>query len=111
MQQQLALPMLTYVDGPALVDMRRVLACPSYREAVRTCWDLRTRPTLTRSAFAAEAGLHPPHVTDYLHQDESRRELPARYIEQVESCCGNRFISQWIAARAHLPMVEERRAA
>jgi hypothetical protein len=104
---QLQLPMLHYVDGPVLVDNQRVLACSTYREAVRTCWELRTRLSLTRAALAADTGLHPPHVTDYLHKDDARRDLPAKYIEVFECACGNRCISQWIAARARLPIDQE----
>jgi transcriptional regulator with XRE-family HTH domain len=111
---QLKLPMLTYYEGPKLVDPEIVRACRSYREAVRAAWHFRTRRNLTRRALAEGAGLYASHVSDYLSDDESKRELPARHIEDFEQECGNRFVSQWLAQRANLTILEqfmERRAA
>jgi hypothetical protein len=106
-QRQLKLPMLTYVDGPVLVDERLVRACGSYREAVRQCWEHRTRRNLKRATLAEDVGLHPPHVTDYLHADNTRRDLPAKYVEAFEVSCGNRFITQWFAWRANCTLTDQ----
>lgn len=104
---QLNLPMLTYYAGPRLIDMELVLACRTYREAVRACWDMRTRRGLTQRALAEGAGLYASHVSDYLAADESKRELPAKHIDAFEVECGNRFITQWLARRANLTILEQ----
>jgi hypothetical protein len=63
--EQLGLPMLTVYEGPRLVDAEVVAACKTYREAVRACWDMRTRRNLTKRKLAEDAGLYASHVTDY----------------------------------------------
>lgn len=113
--EQLPLPMLTYYTGPRLVSGEIVTAAMTYRDAVRACWHLRTRRSLTRRGLAEEAHLYASHVSDYISDDDNRRELPARYINDFEISCGNRFISQWLARQAQLTIFEEflehRRAA
>lgn len=93
--KQLALPMLTVYDGPRLVDDRLVRQCATYRQIVRLCWEQRTRRNLTLRLLAEEAGLYASHVSDYLSDQEDRRELPAKYIDAVERTLGNRAITQW----------------
>jgi hypothetical protein len=107
MQQQLTLPMLTMYSGPRLVDMELVDACRSYREAVRTCWDLRSRRQLTKRLMAEEAGLYASHVSDYLAAASAKRELPAKHVNAFEIACGNRMISQWLARQANLTILEQ----
>lgn len=104
---QLHLPMLTVYDGPRLVEPSQILEISSYREAVRMCWDLRTRPHLTKRLLASDAGLYSSHVSDYISPDPSKRELPAKHVAAFEVQCGNRVISQWLAAQAHLTIMEQ----
>jgi len=104
---QLNLPMLTYYVGPSLIDAEIVLACRTYREAVRACWDMRTRRGLTKRALAEGAGLYASHVSDYISDDDSKRELPAKHINAFEIECGNRFVSQWLARQANLTILEQ----
>lgn len=104
---QLELPMLTYYQGPRLVAPEIVAGIQTYREAVRTCWNLRSRRHLTKRLLAEAAGLYPPHLSDYLSECETRRELPARHIVAFENECGNRVITQWIAAQAKLTILEQ----
>lgn len=104
---QLNLPMLTAYDGPRLVDQAIIEAIASYREAVRTCWELRTRRNLTRRQLALEAGLYASHVSDYLSADDSKRELPARVIAEFEVACGNRAITQFQARRSQVTLLEQ----
>ena len=111
---QLNLPMLTYYQGPRLVAPDVIAAVLSYREAVRVCWDLRTRRNLTKARLAEEAALYASHVSDYLSANDDKRELPAKRIAAFEEACGNRVISQWLARQANLTILEqfiERRAA
>lgn len=105
--EQMRLPMLTVYEGPRLVDLEVVRACASYRAAVRACWMLRTRRSLTQRLLAEEAGLYASHVTDYVSDDDAKRELPARNVNGFELACGNRFISQWLARQANLTILEQ----
>lgn len=103
---QLTLPMLTYYQGPELVDASVIEGVKTYREAVRLCWLLRKRKNLTKRMLAEEAGLYASHVNDYLSESDTKRELPARYINKVELACGNRAISQWVIGQASLTILE-----
>ncbi len=107
MQQQLNLPMLTVYSGPRLIDREIIDACRSYREAVRACWDMRTRRRLTQRQLAEEAGLYASHVSDYLSEKGDKRDLPAKHINGTEIACGNRMISQWLAREANLTILEQ----
>ena len=86
-----------------------------YREAVRACWHLRTRRSLTLRQLAEEATLYASHVSDYVSADDAKRELPAKHQDAFEIACGNRVITQWDMARKHLTvlesLIEQRRAA
>ncbi len=105
--RQLALPMLTYYEAPVMVDVAMVAAAATYRDAVRACWERRKRPNMTKRQLAEEVGCYASHITDYLSADDAKRDLPARHIAEFECACGNRFISQWIARRSELTVLEE----
>jgi hypothetical protein len=107
MQQQLLLPMLTVYEGPKLVDLELVKACRTYRDAVRACWMLRTRRNLTQRVLAEETGGYASHICDYISEDETRRELPAKRVSAFEIACGNRLITQWLAYQANLTILEQ----
>jgi len=51
-------------------------------------------------------------VSDYLSTDDkpSRRSLPAEHIPAFEAFVGNTLISQWIAGKAKLTVLEEMQA-
>jgi hypothetical protein len=104
---QLDLPMLTYYVGPKLIDAELVMACRTYHEAVKHCWDKRTRPHMTKRFLAETAGLYASHVSDYISGSEAKRALPAKHINAFEIECGNRFISQWLARQANLTILEQ----
>lgn len=105
--RQLELPLLARVVGPAVVPTALVDMCQTYREAVAMCWIKRHDKTMTQRSLAEKAGLYPSQVSDYLSDDESRREMPAKHIPAFEQVCGNTAISQWLAARARLTVIEE----
>lgn len=105
--EQLKLPMLTVYTGPRLVDREIVDACKSYRDAVRACWDMRTRRNMTKRKLAEDAGLYPSHVTDYLSEVPKKRDLPASKVNDFELQCGNRMVSQWLARQANLTILEQ----
>ena len=103
---QLTLPMLTVYEGPRLVPADVVAACKTYRDAVRMCWNLKPRTRMTRAQLAEETGCYASHVTDYLSEEPTRRSLPAEHIQAFEVACGNRLITQWMAAQAHFTILE-----
>lgn len=104
---QLTLPMLTYYQGPRLISAEVMAAVMTYRDAVRVCWDLRTRRHMTHRVLAEEAVLYASHISDYLSEHENKRELPAKHIAAFEVACGNRAISQWLATQANLTILEQ----
>jgi hypothetical protein len=107
MSEQQELPMLTVYHGPRFIDRTVVEAIKTYREAVRACWALRTRRSLTKTQLAVEAGLYASHVSDYISESPTKRELPAKGINQFEIGCGNRIITQWLNMQAHVTVLEE----
>lgn len=110
--EQLALPLMGRLDAPSAVPSQMVSWASTYREAVRLAWRLRRVHYATQRQLAAEAGLYAPHVSDYLSTDDkpSRRSLPAEHIPAFEAFVGNTLISQWIAGKAKLTVLEEMQA-
>jgi hypothetical protein len=112
MQDQRELPLLQRVDRPAVAPLQYVVRCRSYREAVRTSWTLRRRKAMKVKTLAEEAGLTAQHVSDYLNTDDrpGRRDLPADRIADFEEVVGNTLVTQWLAARSSLTILEEMQA-
>lgn len=110
MQQEF--PLLGRLDGPSVAPPQWVAMCKTYREAVRVCWELRRVKRMTRAQLAAETGMYPQHVSDYLAADDlpRRRSLPGDKVAEFEAICGNTLISQWHASRAQLTVIEELQA-
>jgi hypothetical protein len=98
--------MLTVYEGPRIVSQSAVAACKTYREAVQACWGLKTRTRMTKAQLAEETGCYASHVTDYLTDKATSRNLPADRIAAFEVACGNRFITQWLATQANLTILE-----
>jgi hypothetical protein len=91
----------------------RITECKTFRDACVLAWAHRVLPGLTKQMLAAMADLHPSHVSDYFHpsathaKGSGRRSLPADKIADVERVLGNRAISQYLAHRAGLTIMEE----
>ncbi len=107
--KQLQLPLMCRLDGPAVVPAPIVALAQTYREAVRLSFQLRRVHNMTRRMLAAEADLIFQHVTDYLHPDDrpGRRDLPAAKHAEWNAAVGNTLVSQWLAMRAKLTVLEE----
>jgi hypothetical protein len=107
-----ALPLLGLIEGPRAVPTAVVIECKTYREAVRECWRRRRVHYMTQRQLGIYAGLRAQLVSDYLNPDDKpeRRDLPADCIAAFESVCGNRLVSQWLAARSQLTVLEEMQA-
>ena len=101
--------LLGRVDAPSVVPPAALRLVRSYRDAVRLCWALRRAKGLKVSDRGREHGFTRQHVSDYLNQDDkpSRRSLPPARIGDFEDLCGNCAITQWLASRARLTVLEE----
>lgn len=108
--EQRQLPLLCRLDGPAVVPQHIVAQCRTYRDAVRMAWHLRRAPGMTKRTLAEQAGLYPPHVTCYLHEDDRKRDLPASCITAFNWAVGHTLVSQWIAWKDKLTVLEELQA-
>ncbi|HBO78683.1 MAG TPA: hypothetical protein DD502_11045 [Cupriavidus sp.] len=90
-----------------------IARCASYRDACLIAWQCRSNPNLQKRSLAELCGLYAPHVTDFFNEEgmdakgSKRRELPAEKIADVERVLGNRAISQYLARRGMLTLMEE----
>lgn len=105
---QREIPLMQRLNGPAVVHPGLVAGCRSYRDAVRLGFAARRVKGMTLRTIAELAGVHVPHMSDYLHMDDvpTRRDLPAKHIAAFEQAVGNTAVSQWIAGRSTLTVVE-----
>ena len=105
--EQLELRLLCRLDAPSVVPPSLVAECKTYRDAVKLCWRLRRVKATTQATLAERVGLYAPHVTRYLHDGKTQRDLPAWAIRGVECECGNTAITQWLNQGAQLTILEE----
>lgn len=107
--QTAPLPLLGGVVEPQrlVVPHEVVRKLETYRDACRLAWDLRRNRHLTMRTLAELANLYAPHVSEYFSARPDKRELPARHIAAVERVIGNTIISQWLAMRSELTVIEE----
>lgn len=109
--QQMNIPgLIGRLDAPSVVDPRLIAKCKTYRDAVKLCWTLRRVKNMTKRVLAMEAGLYPPHVTCYIEDGKTKRDLPGSAVQLFEAVCGNTAISQWHATNAKLTTLEEMQA-
>ena len=110
--EQLEFPLLARMGAPSAVPTFYVDGCKSYRQAVRQAWAMRRIHFMTVAQLAAEGGFVRQHVGDWLEEDDRprRRNLPAACIAVFETLVGNTLISQWLAARSQLTVLEEMQA-
>jgi len=109
---QREMPLLQRVEGPAVVPPALLSHAKTYREAVRLCWGLR-RVKWTPAALSTHYGFTRQHISDWLNPDDkpTRRSPPAEHIAAFEDACGNTLITQWLAARQRLTVLEQLQAA
>lgn len=106
---QKPLGLLVRIDGPAVVPSTALVFARTYREAVRWCWAMRRAKGLTVTDLARDFGFNRQHASDYLNPDDkpTRRNLPPDQINLFQEICGNCAITQWLAARDHLTVLEQ----
>lgn len=108
---QIEMPLLQRLEGPAVVPTEVLKKAKTFREAVRMCWALR-RVKWTPGTLSAHYEFTRQHVGDWINPDDkpTRRSLPAERIRDFEEACGNTFLTQWLAARQGLTILEELQA-
>lgn len=106
---QRELPLLGRIDRASVVPPSLVATANSYRQAVRLCWALRRAKGMKVVDLGREYGFNRQHAGDYLNEDDKpgRRDLPPERISDFENVCGNCAITQWLAARQNLTVLEE----
>ncbi len=96
------------VSAPAFLTGTHLRLANTYREAVTLCWAARRSKHMTLATLCELTGIPPNHRSDYFDSDSKHpRDLPAKWISAVESVCGNRAISQWLARDCGLTLMEE----
>lgn len=101
------------LDAPSVVAPQLVQRCTGYRHAVRLAFTLGrvqgTNRLRLQRLLAEAAGAPASHVSDWLNADDKpgRRDLPAHRIPAFEAHVGNTLVSQCLAARARLTVLEE----
>jgi hypothetical protein len=109
---QIDLALMGVIDGAKAVPQGEVAKVASYREAVRMAWAHRRSQRMTRQTLAELTGMYPQHVSDYLADDDhdrhgkERRDMPARFIKEFEAVTGNTFVSQWLAYKSGLTVLQ-----
>ena len=107
------------IEGPAVVsiaDIREILT-RTYRDAVIFGWENRQIKNMTQATLAERTGMRPSHLADYLAKGDTdekgraRRDMPAKYIPDFERAVGNTFVSQWLAMKSQLTILEAMIAA
>lgn len=106
--QQLELPILCRLDSPSVLHPSRIESVDSYRAAVRLCWEGRKdKSDGAQSACARWIGAQVSHMSSYLSDDPTQRDMPAKFIKAFQAWCGNCAISQYLARAADLSVNEE----
>lgn len=110
--EQTQLPLMGRMNGPSVAPTSVVAQAKTYREATRLAWGHRRVHYATFRQLAAETKMTVQHVSDYMHKDDkpTRRSLPAERIAAFEGFVGNTILSQWVAGRSKLTVLEEMQA-
>ena len=106
---QLEFPLMGRVDAPSIAPQQWVRFCKSYRDAVRTAWALRRIKGAKPADMARDMKFTAQHISDWLAKDDkpTRRSLPAHHISDFEMYVGNSLVSQWLASRSQLTVLEQ----
>lgn len=106
---QLEFPLLGRIDAPSVAPEQWLRHAKTYRDVVRLAWTLRRAKGAKAADMARQCGFHAQHISDWLAKDDkpSRRSLPANCIPEFEDYVGNTLISQWLASKAKLTVLEE----
>ncbi|TCK44012.1 hypothetical protein B0G84_2360 [Paraburkholderia sp. BL8N3] len=97
---------------PRFLPDDEIARCASFRDAVWLAWEHRAIKGMTKRTLAELCGLYAPHVTNFINpqafdpKGKKRADLPAEKVDEFERVVGNRAVSQWLADRAELTILE-----
>ncbi|WP_434715482.1 XRE family transcriptional regulator [Paraburkholderia sp. A3RO-2L] len=98
-------------SAPRFLPDEEIARCASFRDAVWLAWESRS-VRITKRTLAELCGLYAPHVTNFVNEHafdskgKKRADLPADKVDEFERVVGNRAVSQWLADRAELTILE-----
>jgi hypothetical protein len=98
--------------APRFLPEEQIAGCASFRDAVWLAWENRQVRGMTKRTLAELCGLYAPHVTNFVNpqafdgKGKKRADLPADKVDEFERVVGNRAVSQWLADRAELTILE-----
>ena len=97
------------IDAPSVAPEQWVRSAKTYRDIVRLAWTLRRTKGAKAVDMARHCNFYAQHISDWLADDDkpSRRSMPADCISDFEDFVGNTLVSQWMARRAKLTVLEE----
>lgn len=97
------------IEAPRAVPSSYIKKCKTYREVCRMAWQMRRVRNMTYTMFAAYGGFTRQHVGDWFNKDDkpTRRSMPAECIADSEAILGVTIITQWLADKAKLTVLEE----
>lgn len=97
---------------PRFLPDEEVAACATFRDAVWLAWENRAVRGMTKRTLAELCGLYAPHVTNFVNPEpldtkgKKRANWPADKVDEFERVVGNRAVSQWLADRTDLTILE-----
>lgn len=96
-----------------LLPSHQIVACKTFRDAVRLAWFSRSARSMTKRDLADALGVAASHLSNMLNRDASdrhgkaRQDLPARLVGDFERAVGNHAVTQYLTRVAMLTLVEE----
>lgn len=107
MKNQREITCLAELPAPELLTEAEIALCGCFRDAMLLCIR-RARVRRTQNDLAATIGIHATQFSKILHGAKGQHwNLDPERIEALETACGNRAMTQWLAARANLRVIQD----
>lgn len=107
MNRQLPGTQAGIVPPPDLLPESEIAMCQSFRDALALCIQ-RSRVRRTQNDLAVQAGIHPTQFSKILHGAKGQNwTLDPERIGLIETLCGNHAMTQYLASRAELHVVQD----
>ena len=109
---QREMPFLESLPKASYVRDAVVTGWETYRDAVLWCWANRSRNSRDeigdQAMFARAADMHSPHVSRCVRPcSKAPMDLPPDYLAAFEAFTGWRGVSQYLARRGQLTLMEQ----
>src|ERR1041385_2572877 len=112
MKTQREMPFGEALQQPKFAPQCVVDAFTCYRDAVIWAWENRIRQgagnQMDQAMCANIIGLHTPHMSRCVNRDASApMNLNPDYVEPFEAFCGWRAVTQYMASKAQMTLMEQ----